>query len=123
MHLETFPARAEGDGSTPRLPRHVVRELRSYLTCGVLAHGFALSLLRLQLRRADRFPLQGAGLVSLLRRASHGRSGGASHRPPSAVDAGAPVGALLPWALRRFLARRPVLCGAVRRVLLRAVFG
>ena len=39
--LETFLARAETDGSTPGLPRYVVHELRAYLTCGVLAHGFA----------------------------------------------------------------------------------
>jgi len=40
-HLETFLARAAGDVSTPDLPRNVMRELRTYLSCGVLAHAFA----------------------------------------------------------------------------------
>jgi len=38
-HLETFLARSAGDGVSAGLPRHVVRELRAYLRCGILAHG------------------------------------------------------------------------------------
>ena len=38
-HLETFLAYGAGDGVTPGLPRHVVRELRGFLRCGILAHG------------------------------------------------------------------------------------
>ena len=38
-HLETFLARIAEDPTTPSLPGHVERELRSYLTCGLLAAG------------------------------------------------------------------------------------
>jgi hypothetical protein len=39
-HLETFLAAAQhADGH--RLPRFVEQEFRDFLTCGVLAHGFA----------------------------------------------------------------------------------
>ena len=38
-HLETFLARAQTEESS--LPRHVKQELREYLTCGILAYGFA----------------------------------------------------------------------------------
>ena len=37
-HLETFLARAQTE--THGLPRHVVKELRDYVECGVLGHGF-----------------------------------------------------------------------------------
>ena len=39
-HLETFLARIAEDSRAPSLPAHVERELRSYLTCGLLAGGF-----------------------------------------------------------------------------------
>ena len=39
-HLETFLARVEGDEAGGHLPRFVVRELRRFLECGILAHGF-----------------------------------------------------------------------------------
>ena len=40
-HLETYLARArEGYLGTDPVPRFVERELRRYLECGVLAHGF-----------------------------------------------------------------------------------
>lgn len=37
-HLETFLARLRA--SDRQLPRHVEQELRAYLECGILAHGF-----------------------------------------------------------------------------------
>ena len=37
-HLETFLNRVHTEDSA--MPDHVVKELREYLTCGVLAHGF-----------------------------------------------------------------------------------
>ena len=40
-HLETFLALSAADGLGPSLPRHVEHELRVYLRCGILAHGFA----------------------------------------------------------------------------------
>ena len=39
-HLETFLARIADDNTRTGLPRFVVRELRDYLKCGILAHGF-----------------------------------------------------------------------------------
>ena len=38
-HLETFLAERAEEGAF--LPRFVERELRGYLACGILAHGFA----------------------------------------------------------------------------------
>ena len=42
-HLETFLAEARLRGDGEGLPRFVERELREFLTCGVLANGFARS--------------------------------------------------------------------------------
>jgi hypothetical protein len=38
-HLETFLAWGAGDTVSQGLPGYVVRELRAYLRCGILAHG------------------------------------------------------------------------------------
>jgi hypothetical protein len=53
-HLETFvcEAAARGDGSG--VPRFVEEEFRGFLTCGILAHGFA------------RLKCDGCGLEHLL---------------------------------------------------------
>ncbi len=40
-HLETFLAEAAGGAEGARLPAFVEQEFRDFLTCGVLAHGFA----------------------------------------------------------------------------------
>ena len=40
-HLETFLERARAPDAGHGLPRFVERELRRYLECGLLAHGFA----------------------------------------------------------------------------------
>ena len=40
-HLETFLAEARQRGGGEGLPRFVERELREFLTCGVMARGFA----------------------------------------------------------------------------------
>jgi len=39
-HLETFLARIESDPGQPSWPEFVKRELRAYLSCGVLCRGF-----------------------------------------------------------------------------------
>jgi hypothetical protein len=39
-HLDTFLACLDDDDSRAPLPRFVVRELRDFLRCGILAHGF-----------------------------------------------------------------------------------
>ena len=41
-HLETFLAEARLRGNGEGLPRFVERELREFLTCGVMARGFAV---------------------------------------------------------------------------------
>ena len=41
-HLETFLAEARLRGGGEGLPRFVERELREFLTCGVMARGFAV---------------------------------------------------------------------------------
>ena len=40
-HLETFLARIESDPGQPSWPAFVKRELRDFLSCGVLCRGFA----------------------------------------------------------------------------------
>ena len=40
-HLETFLAWGADDTAAVGLPGYVVRELRAYLRCGILTHGFA----------------------------------------------------------------------------------
>jgi len=123
-HLETFLARSEGDGVTPGLPRHVVRELRAYLACGVLARGFA------------RFHCFRCGKDALVAFSCKGRgfcpSCGGRRMAESAahlVDHVFPESPVrqwvisFPWVVRYLLARRPALCRAVRQVFLRAVFG
>jgi len=40
-HLETFLANVESRTDERGVPRFVERELRRFLTCGMLAHGFA----------------------------------------------------------------------------------
>jgi hypothetical protein len=50
-HLETFLAKAqEADPMGWGVPRWVERDFRSYLRCGILAHGFA----RVRCRRGTR---------------------------------------------------------------------
>ena len=40
-HLETFLAQVASDPDARDLPKYVKRELRAYLSCGILSHGFA----------------------------------------------------------------------------------
>ncbi len=40
-HLDAFLEAAANHGDGPRLPAFVEQEFRDFLTCGVLAHGFA----------------------------------------------------------------------------------
>ena len=49
-HLETFLAEARLRGGGEGVPRFVERELREFLTCGILARGFA----RFRCRGCDR---------------------------------------------------------------------
>ena len=41
QHLETFVARVEASAMAVNWPAFVLRELFAFLTCGILAHGFA----------------------------------------------------------------------------------
>jgi hypothetical protein len=41
LHLQTWLVRRrEGDADSAPIPRHIERELRGYLECGILACGF-----------------------------------------------------------------------------------
>ena len=115
-HLETFLARTRESEHAPGLPRHVVRELRAYLRCGILAHGFA------------RFHCFSCGADSLVAFSCKGRgfcpSCGGRRMAESAahlvdhVFPRVPVRQWVisfPWPLRFLVARRPSLCRAVRR--------
>ena len=123
-HLETFLARGADDVTTPGLPRYVVRELRAYLRCGILAHGFARFLcFRCGADTFVAFSCKGRGFCPSCggRRMAESAAHLVDHVLPRV-----PVRQWVisfPWALRYLLARRPVLCRAVRRIFLRAVFG
>jgi hypothetical protein len=123
-HLETFLARVESDAARPGLPRHVERELRAHLSCGVLAHGFC------------RFHCFACGADLLVPFSCKGRgfcpSCGGRRMAESAahlVDHVLPEAPVrqwvisFPWRLRYLLAMDTELCRAVRRIFLRAVFG
>jgi len=72
--LETFLARAR-ERDHP-VPRFVERELRAYLACGTLEHGFVRARCDQRLRPTGRLLVQGPRLLPLLRRAPHGRHRG-----------------------------------------------
>ena len=123
-HLETFLAHGVGDGTTPGLPRYVVRELRGYLRCGILAHGFArLHCFRCGTDALVAFSCKGRGFCPSCggRRMAESAAHLVDHVFPHV-----PVRQWVisfPWVVRYLLARRPALCRAVRRIFLRAVFG
>jgi len=123
-HLETFLREAIERGNGAGLPRFVEDEFREYLTCGVLAHGFA------RLRCDD------CGLNRLLPFSCKGRGfcpscGGRrmTERAAHAVDAvlpRVPVGQWvlsLPHWLRYMLAWDHGLCRAVLAVYVHALLG
>ena len=124
VHTETFLARIALDPSSPSLPSHVERELRTHLTCGILAHGFC------------RFHCFTCGTDLLIPFSCKGRgfcpSCGGRRMAESAahlvdhVFPDVPVRQWVisfPWRLRYLLALDVDLCRAVRRVFMRAVFG
>ena len=123
-HLETFLARIADDPATPSLPGYVERELRSYLSCGILAGGFC------------RIHCFACGTDLLLPFSCKGRGfcpscGGRRMAEAAAhlVDNVLPEVPVrqwvlsFPWRLRYLLALDARLCRAVRKVFLRAVFG
>jgi hypothetical protein len=133
-HLETFLAEARLRSGGEGLPGFVERELREFLTCGVLAEGFA----RFRCSDCQReilvaFSCKGRGFC----RACCGRP--ALRRPPADVRmaelaahlvdgvlGGLPVRQwvlTLPYRLRYALAWDHRLCRAVLAVFIRAVLG
>ncbi|TDJ72856.1 MAG: hypothetical protein E2O39_05975, partial [Planctomycetota bacterium] len=135
-HLETFLDRASADETRPRLPRFVERELRGYLRCGLLCHGFA----RVSCRSCGRdiliaFSCKGRGFCPSCgvspgpaqreRNDPVGRSAGDPRRMAETaaklVDRVLPEVPVrqwvlsMPWRLRYLLASDPALCSAVRR--------
>lgn len=120
-HLETFLAMAD-EGELDRLPPWVEPEFRRYLTCGILAFGFA------------RIRCQDCSQERLLAFSCKGRcvcpsctnrrmAEVAAHLSDSVIPA-VPVRQWVlsvPKRLRPQLARDPTLCSAVLRILLRAI--
>jgi hypothetical protein len=121
-NLETFLARVQADDSRGDLPRFVVRELRAFLDCGVLARGFS------------RVHCSGCGKDALVAHSCKRRgfcpSCGARRMADTAahlVDRVLPDVPVRQWVLAlphrvRFLcAYDPELCRGVRRVFVRAI--
>ena len=70
-HLESFLAEAR-ETHERALPQYVERELREYLKCGILAHGFLRARCPLvQQRPTCRAVVQEAGSVPILQCATH----------------------------------------------------
>ena len=123
-HLETFLAEARLRGDGEGLPRFVERELREFLTCGVLAEGFA----RFRCTDCEReilvaFSCKGRGFCPsccgrrMAELAAHLVDG---------VLGGLPVRQwvlTLPYRLRYALAWDHRLCRAVLAAFIRAVLG
>ncbi len=121
-HLETFLAEAERARDGERLPRFVEEEFRGFLTCGVLAGGFA------------RFRCGGCGLDRLVPFSCKGRGfcpscGGRrmAERAAHLVDHVFPPVGVRQWVLsfphrlRYLLAWDHALCRAVVAVYVRAL--
>ena len=123
-HLETFVREAAERGDGSGLPQFVEEEFRGFLTCGILAHGFA------------RLRCDGCGLEHLLPFSCKGRGfcpscGGRrmTERAAHLVDAVLPRVPVrqwvlsLPHGLRDLLARNHGLCSAVLGVYAHALLG
>jgi Putative transposase/Transposase zinc-binding domain len=123
-HLETFLAEARLRGTGEGLPRFVERELREFLTCGVLAEGFArFRCTDCQHEILVAFSCKGRGFCPsccgrrMAELAAHLVDG---------VLGGLPVRQwvlTLPYRLRYALAWDHRLCRAVLGVFIRAVLG
>jgi hypothetical protein len=123
-HLETFLAEARGRGGGDGLPRFVERELREYLSCGVLARGFArLRCDGCKMEMLVAFSCKGRGFCPsccgrrMAERAAHLVDG---------VLGGLPIRQwvlTLPYRLRYALAWDHRLCRAVLAVFIRGVLG
>jgi hypothetical protein len=78
-HLETFLAEAARGTDGPGLPAFVEQEFRDYLTCGVLAHGFArVRCDTCAFERLVPFSCKGLRVLSQLRWAADDGTSGAS---------------------------------------------
>ena len=122
-HLETFLAEARQRGGGEGLPRFVERELREFLTCGVMARGFA------------RFRCDGCAREILVAFSCKGRicpsccgrrMGELAAHLVDGVLGGLPVRQwvlTLPFRLRYRLAYDHRLCRAVLGVFVRALLG
>jgi hypothetical protein len=119
-HLVTWLQQARaGEPDSDRVPAHVEREFRQYLTCGVLAHGFARA------RCADcghdflvAFSCKGRGVCSSC--STRRLAETAAHRVDP-VFPGAPVRQWVlsfPKRLRYFLHRQSNLVNPVLRIFL-----
>jgi len=121
-HLETFLAREANDWLTPGLPAYVVRELRAYLACGILAHGFArFHCFQCHSDALVAFSCKGRGFCPSCggRRMAESAAHLVDHVIPRV-----PVRQWVisfPWVVRYLLARSPSLCTKVRAIFLRAV--
>jgi hypothetical protein len=123
-HLESFLARTEADETREPLPRFVVRELRAFLECGILAHGFC----RVQCAECGQDELVA---FSCKRRGSCPSSGARRMAETAAhlVDGVLPDVPYRQWVLSlphrvRFLcAYDHELCVGVRRIFAHAVSG
>jgi len=122
-HLETFLAETRARGGGEGLPRFVERELREFVTCGVMARGFA----RFRCSGCEREILVAFSCKGRICPSCCGRRMGelAAHLVDGVLG-GLPVRQwvlTLPFRLRYRLAYDHRLCRAVLGTFVRALFG
>ena len=120
-HLNTFLARAEADEIRP-VSRWTEREFRQYLTCGILAYGFARARCGdCHQERLIAFSCKGRGVCPSC---TNRRMAEVAAHLRDRVIPRVPVRQWVlsvPKRLRPALARDPDLAGAVLRILLRVI--
>ena len=120
-HLETFLASARDQGRV--VPRFVERELRAYLTCGILAYGFLR--VRCEDCGCERLVAYSCKCRGFCPSCGARRMADTAAHPVDRVFPEAPVRQYvlsLPFALRYRLAYDQELCSQVLRIFVQTVF-
>jgi hypothetical protein len=120
-HLETFLAEAR-ERHERGLPDYVEKELREYLKCGILAHGFLRAMSVVWQEHAGRAVVQEARRVPIVQRTTD--VGTAAHLTMHVLP-DIPLRQCVlsvPFELRLLLARDPRALTAVGRIFVQEIF-
>ena len=108
-HLDDFLCAASDRTGGAGLPEFIAREFREFLTCGVLAHGFArVRCERCAFEHLVPFSCKGRGFCPscggrrMTERAAHLSGRGRAARPGAPVDPHAPLPAAVPHGVGKW---------------------